>query len=66
MIVYSIAMPVAMRSKAEVCGRSLAGIVGSNPICGSDVSLVIFLCVVSGLCVGPITFPESSCRVSRL
>jgi len=33
-------IPVAARSKAWVCGRSLAGIVGSNPAGGMDVSLL--------------------------
>ena len=28
---YSMPIPVAARSKAWICGRSLAGIVGSNP-----------------------------------
>jgi hypothetical protein len=32
--------PVAARSKAWVCGRSLAGIVGSNPPGGMDVCVV--------------------------
>ena len=30
-------IPVAARSEAWVCGRSLAGIVGSNPAGGMDV-----------------------------
>ena len=34
-----------VRSKASVCGRSLAGIAGSNPIRGMDVCLL--LCVVT-------------------
>ena len=34
------------RSKACVCGCSLAGIVGSNPAEGMDVCLVCVLCVV--------------------
>jgi hypothetical protein len=29
--IYKWPVPVAVRSKAKVCGRSLAGIVGSNP-----------------------------------
>jgi hypothetical protein len=37
--------PVAARSNAGVCGRSLAGIVGSNPAEGMD-SVVSVLCVV--------------------
>ena len=32
-------IPVAERSKARVYGRSLAGIAGSNPARGMDVSL---------------------------
>ena len=32
--------PVAERSKARVCGRSLAGIVGSNPTGGMEVCVV--------------------------
>ena len=37
---------MAVRSKMSVCGRSLAGIVGSNPAGGRDVSLLWVLCVV--------------------
>jgi hypothetical protein len=37
---------VAARSKAEVCGRTLAGIVGSNSTRGMDVCLLWVLCVV--------------------
>ena len=33
-------MPVAARSKAWVCGRSLAGIAGSNPTGGMEVCLL--------------------------
>ena len=33
-------IPVAARSKAWVCGRSLAGNVGSNPAGGMDVCVV--------------------------
>ena len=49
-------VPVAARSKAWACGRSLAGIAGSNPDSGMDV------CVLSGrgLCDKPITLPEES------
>jgi len=39
-------VPVAARSKAEVCGRSPAEIVGSNPTGGMDVFLLRLLCVV--------------------
>jgi len=38
-------VPVAARSKACVCGRSLAGIVGSNPTGGHG-----YLSVVSVVC----------------
>ena len=39
-------MPVAARSKALVCGRSLAGIAGSNPAGGMKACLLSVLCVV--------------------
>jgi hypothetical protein len=41
------------KGKARVCGRSLAGIVGSNPAGGIDVSLLSVVCyqVERGLCV---------------
>ena len=36
---------MAARSKASVCGRSLAGIVGSNPaVCMDVLSLVSVVC----------------------
>jgi len=54
----------AARSKVSVCGRSLAGIAGSNPAGGMDVCCEC--CVLSGrgLCDGLITRPEESygCR----
>ena len=34
-------IPVAERSKARVCGRSLAGVAGSNPAVGMDVCVVL-------------------------
>ena len=37
-------VPEAARSKAWVCGRSLAGIVGSNPAGDKDVCLVRVVC----------------------
>jgi hypothetical protein len=39
-------VPLAARSKASVCGRSLSGIAGSNPSGDMDVcmSLVIVVC----------------------
>jgi hypothetical protein len=39
-------IPVTTRSKAWVCCRLLAGIVGSNPVGGMDVCLLWVLCVV--------------------
>jgi len=41
---YKAPVPVAARSKAWVCVRSLAGIVGSNPTGGMDVSVVSVVC----------------------
>jgi hypothetical protein len=59
---------VAARSKALVCGRALAGIVGSNPTRSMDVCLLYSVCVLSGtgLCDGPIPRPEESYRLWRL
>jgi hypothetical protein len=45
-------VPVAARPNAWVCGRSLAGIVGSNPVGGTDVCLLWVLCVVRQRSVG--------------
>jgi hypothetical protein len=39
-----VPIPVAVRSKVSVYGRSLTGIVGSNPSEGMDVSLVSVVC----------------------
>jgi hypothetical protein len=55
---------VALRSKPWVCGRTLAGIAGSNPT--GDVSICflwMFMLSRRGLCVGLISRPEESCRV---
>ena len=53
-------VPVAARSKASVCGRSPAEIVGSIPTEDIDVC-----CVLSdrGLCDELITRPEESYRL---
>ena len=56
-------VPVAMRSKAWVCGRSPAGIVGSNPTGGMDFYHVYCVLSGSGLCDEPITRPEESYRL---
>jgi len=56
-------VPVTARSKAWVCGRSLAGIVGSRPTGFMDVCCEC--CVMSGrgLCDELITRPEKSNRL---
>ena len=36
----NLPLPVAARSKVWVCGSSLGGIMGSNPIVGMDVCLL--------------------------
>ena len=55
---------VAVPSKARVRGRSIAGIVGSNPAGGID-SVSCECCVLSGrdLCEGLITRPEEFHRM---
>jgi len=57
-------IPVAARTKAWVCGRSLAGNAGSNRAGGMNICCCEG-CVLSGraLCVGLITRPEASYRV---
>jgi hypothetical protein len=55
-------IPVAKQSKARVCGRSLAGIAGSN-LAGSWMSVSCKCCVLSGLCDRPIPHPEESYRL---
>jgi hypothetical protein len=58
---------VAAWSKAQVCGRLVAGVAGTNPARGTDVSLlclyVVLSCAGRGLCDGLITRPEESCLV---
>ena len=51
------------RSKVWVCGRSLAGIAGSNP--SGCIVVCCKCCVLSGrgLCVGLITRPEETYRL---
>jgi hypothetical protein len=63
-IVLFLRIPVAARSKAWVCGRSLAGILGSNPA-GAWTSVSCDCCVLSGRgpCGGLITRPEDSYRL---
>jgi hypothetical protein len=60
---------MAARSKAYVCGRSVAGVAVSNPARGMDVCLLCLYVVLSfvgrGLCDGLITRLEESYRVSN-
>jgi hypothetical protein len=37
---FKMPIPVTARSKARVCGRFIAGIVGSDPAGGMDVCLL--------------------------
>jgi hypothetical protein len=62
--IYTRPILVAACSKAWVCGRSLGGIVGSNPV-AEWMSIFCVCCVLSrrGLCVELITRPEESYRV---
>ena len=39
-----VPVPVAARPKAQVCGRSLAEIEGSNPTGGMDICLLGVVC----------------------
>jgi hypothetical protein len=57
-------IPVAARSKAWICGRTLAGIISSKPA-GACRSVCFESCVLSvrGLCVGRITGPEEFFQV---
>jgi hypothetical protein len=55
-------VPVAARSKAWVCGRLPAGIVGSNPA-GAWMFVCCECCVLSEVSVGLITRPEESYRL---
>ena len=50
-------VPVAARSKAWVCGRTVAGIAGSKP---TSLSLESAVCSQVEVYVGLITFPEES------
>jgi hypothetical protein len=55
-----------MRSKAWACGRSLAGIMGSNPAGNMNVCFECCMLLGRGLCIGPITRPEESYRLWRV
>jgi len=58
-------MPIAVaaRSKAWVCGRSLAGIVGSKPTGGMDVCCECYVLSGRGLCV--VQRSPTDCGVSE-
>jgi len=55
-------IPVTARSKAWVCGRSTAGIVGSNPA-GAWLSVSCYVLSRRDLCDKLITRPEGSYRL---
>jgi hypothetical protein len=59
----SLSVPVAVRSKTWVCGRSPVEIVGSNPT--EVMNVCCDRCVLSGrgLCDELITRPEESYRL---
>jgi hypothetical protein len=63
-LILHLPLPVAARSKALVCGRSLPGFVGSNPAGGMNVCSLWLLCVIRqrSLCVGLITRPRECYR----
>ena len=56
-----MSIPVVERSKARVCGRSLAGIAGSNP--AGAVSSECCASSGRGLCDEPIPRTEESYRL---
>jgi hypothetical protein len=62
-----VPIPVSELSKARVCGRSIAGIAGSNPAGGIDVFLCCECRLLScrGLSDGPMLRPRNptSCEV---
>jgi hypothetical protein len=51
---YKTPIPVAARFKEWVCGRSLAGIAGSNPAGGMDACLlwVLYVCQAEASATG--------------
>ena len=64
---YGEPIPVTVRSKAWVCGRSLAGIVDSNPAgaCLSVVSVVCCQVEVSALGYSLVQRRSTECGVSE-
>jgi hypothetical protein len=61
--VRKLPIPVISRAKALVCGRSLVGIVGSNPAAWKSASSECCLLSGRGLCDWLVTRPEESYRV---
>ena len=59
-------VPLTARSKAWVCGRSPAEIVGSNPTAGMDVCCECCVLSDTGLCYELITHPEESYQLWRV
>jgi hypothetical protein len=66
--VFILPIAVAARSKAWVCGRSLAGIMGSNPARGHGWLSLVSVCALSGrgLCNQLIIRSDESYRVWRV
>ena len=58
-----VPVPVAARSKAKVCGRSPAEIVGSNPTVSMDVCCECCMFSGRGLCDELLTPPDESYRL---
>ena len=56
-------VPLADRSKAQVCGRSPTEIVGSIPTGGMEVCLLCCVLLGRSLCDELITRPEESYRL---
>jgi hypothetical protein len=66
MTVYVPTIPVDARSKAWVCGRSLAGITGSNPTGGMDVvSVVCCQVAVTATSCSPVQRSPTECGVTE-
>jgi hypothetical protein len=61
-LIFIVPVPTSARSKANICGRSPAEILGSNRTRGAWMSVCCKCCVLSGrgLCDGPIARPEES------
>jgi DNA-directed RNA polymerase subunit RPC12/RpoP len=60
-----VPIPVAVRFKAYLCGRSVAGITVSNPAACMECSSLVFVvfCVCSELCDGLSSLSDEFYRV---